>query len=229
MDSEIKYIQDILSKENNLVLKWEEKYGKIYPLCLKINTLLSSCFLEYNEEYLNFYILTSQIKKHYLLSILSLVRLHKTESFLNSRIVIEGIFQSIYSIDNRHLWALKLDGIFNSQKKSEFYTYFKENYPEKSSFYKEQKALINKNFAHSWFTLSFLNSKYTDNNVTYSFFDKDLIKEHTAFLHMISDIWIFYLIWLQEKNLSHRINLSLDFDKILWEIIIEKWKIIKVI
>jgi len=163
-------IGDIIESEKDLLLEAEEKYGDYFKNAAGFNELLNSFLKSANPDAWIFILFLSQIKKHHLLALFSIIRRHHIQAMLNMRQVLEAGVNAAYAIeypDQDKFVVKRDDGFIDAPQKlqSKRYTWLKDNHKEKSDFIKNMKDSINNSCAHS--------------NLIYAFsnFDMDLIEK----------------------------------------------------
>ena len=92
-------LEEIVESERSLVLGAEARYGKYYLNARACSIFLSrsivSVELSHHDTFGRFF---SQLKKHHMLALLSTVRLHKVQSMMNLRQVLEASAAAAFAI-----------------------------------------------------------------------------------------------------------------------------------
>ncbi|MDA9129471.1 hypothetical protein N9J72_03305, partial [Candidatus Gracilibacteria bacterium] len=150
----MKDIEAILELENKIVKEGFYKYQKDLDVVLDILSLISNCFEKYDDKELNSYIFFNGFKTHFILSVLSLLRKHKFEAFMNIRIMIEYIPLFLYCTSHIGISSSEFNNTFNNRKQ---YGFFDSKFPHHSKILKSiKRKIVNENFAHAGYMTGFM-------------------------------------------------------------------------
>jgi hypothetical protein len=83
-------IGQILDSENEAVVTASERYGEYFDHALACSTLITQFLKSIDPDRYVFASFLSQVKKHHFLALLSAVRLHRIQSMMNLRQVLEA-------------------------------------------------------------------------------------------------------------------------------------------
>ena len=172
-------IGEILEKESQLFYAAESKYGDFFRNAANFNGLLQNFIKEHKTMSGIFAIFLSELKKHNILALLSVVRLHHIQAMLNLRQVLEAGANAAYALGNPNQDDFAKDndlGILDSPQKltDKRYKWLEKNYSAGSSAIKNMKDSINKSCAHS-------NITYATKNIGISKNDEQVILETPFF------------------------------------------------
>src|SRR5437868_3539194 len=79
----------ITESEAQMVRTAKERFGHYYLYAWACSVLLSKCVVSVPHDRLNFARFLALLKKHHMLAILSIVRLHKVQAMMNLRQALE--------------------------------------------------------------------------------------------------------------------------------------------
>jgi hypothetical protein len=94
------------------------------------------------------------MKKHHMLALLSTLRLHKVQSMMNLRQVLEAGTAAAFAIANpglEHFADVNAQGLLDPSQAltKKRYQWLEENFPSRSDWIKEKKERINVSTAHA--------------------------------------------------------------------------------
>jgi hypothetical protein len=93
--------EELVDSERSLVLSAEARYGKYYlnarACSIFVSRSIESVELSHHDTFGRFF---AQLKKHQMLALLSAVRLHKVQSMMNLRQVLEAGAAAAFAIAN---------------------------------------------------------------------------------------------------------------------------------
>lgn len=147
-------IEDIVNSELTMVLTAHSRYGEHYAHAREASLFLSGAVKSIIPTRTFFGRFYSQVKKQHTLALLSTVRLHRLQSMMDLRQVIENGACAAFAIANpehRHFLAEDERGLLKFSKKLRglVYKWLDDNYPHGSEPLKKLKTIINDVFAHS--------------------------------------------------------------------------------
>ncbi len=200
---------DIIQLENELAAKAKDKYGEFYENALEFSLLLQEFILSMSENNYIFFAFLTQLRKHHTLAILSAVRLHQTQAFINLRYVLEAGVCAAYALENPDLnnfTDISKSGLFAEPKRLSKmrYTWVASNYSSASKIIKNIKDTINENSAHANFITAFntFSSEHVTQTYNSHFFDRE---EHNQFLTKTT-LWMTGDIACVLMDLFFRVN-----------------------
>ena len=147
--------EEIVETEKRLVLDAEARYGNYYLNARECSIFLSrsiaSVELSHHETFGRFF---SQLKKYHMLALLSTLKLHKVQSMLNLRQVLEAGAAAAFAIANpemRHFVDADPNGLLDPSKDlaKKRYQWLHKDFPAGSRAIKEKKELINATMSHA--------------------------------------------------------------------------------
>lgn len=200
-------IADIVESEYRLIEKAPECYGMYYFHARDTTALLNTCVPIFDSTQLNFARFFSYSKKHHLLAVLSTLRLHKVQAFMNLRHVLESGAWAAYAIANRdsaNFYSTAQDGMINVPSKLVGHrnAWLDENFPTESAYIKLHKDKINESIGHASFIYTQTVFDIGDDGLTVEmpYFDKE-----NAF-HVRADLWLIAATAIQLIALFYSTN-----------------------
>ncbi|MGO9047138.1 MAG: hypothetical protein ACLPXW_23580, partial [Xanthobacteraceae bacterium] len=147
-------LEEIIESERQMVLTASERYGEVYANARTCSVFLSRCITGIDHERMIFARLFSLMKKHHMLALLSLVRLHKVQAMMNIRQVLEAGAAAAFAIANpeqEHFVETDAQGLLDPAQDltKKRYKWLHENYRQKSDWIKKTKDQINVSTAHA--------------------------------------------------------------------------------
>lgn len=147
-------IGEILNSEHEAVLTAPLRYGRHYDNAFQISVFLTGFLKSFHESRWVFGSFLGQVKKHQMLSLFSIVRLHKVQAMMNLRQVVEAGACAAYAIanpdHNDFVDADEHDILDPSQKLArKRYKWLDEHYPEGSQALKDIKEQLNSTTSHA--------------------------------------------------------------------------------
>src|SRR6266849_6711492 len=91
-------LEEITESERKMLLTAKDRYGNHYVNARASSIFLSKCVVAINHDRLNFGRFLAIMKKHHMLSIMSVVRLHKVQAMMNLRQVLEAGAAAAFAI-----------------------------------------------------------------------------------------------------------------------------------
>ncbi|HCR41963.1 TPA: hypothetical protein DIV45_01190 [Patescibacteria group bacterium] len=201
---------EIINSETALVLSAEEKYGGIWNHALDFMDLLGYFAKSIDPDRFIFAIFLGHVKKHYLLSILSAVRLHHVQTGMNIRQLIEAGSWAAYSIANpeQSKFSIENDGILDvpDNLREAKDKWLDANHKQHSDSLKNLKATINKSTGHANLVYSMKSFKadFKQGNFHMPFFDYEEPR------HIKSDLWFATNVVMGLLDLFYGINQPLN-------------------
>jgi hypothetical protein len=169
---------EIIASEHRLVLDAPSRHGRHYEHALEASFFLSNFVNAVDPGMEVFLMWMSQVKKHHLLALLSVVRLHHIQGTLDLRYTIEAATCAAYAIEHPSpldFSEIDADGLLSpSQKnKTKQYKWLDKHFPAISKDIKGIKDLINQNSAHANLVNTSLNclAPQQENYIAAPFFD----------------------------------------------------------
>ena len=83
-------IEEIIESERDLVLTADQRYGDFSRHARECSIFLSRCIISVDRDRMMFARFFSLLKKHHMLALLSALRLHKVQTMINLRQVLEA-------------------------------------------------------------------------------------------------------------------------------------------
>lgn len=190
-------IDEILKKETQLYYEAESKYGDFFRNAANIICLLQIFIKEAGPMAWLFVMFLSQVKKHNMLALFSVVRLHHIQAMLNLRQVLEAGANAAYALENPKHDDFAKDnnmGIIDPSQKlaRKRYEWLDKNYSAGSTYIKNMKNFINEECSHSniIYALNNFGVSKNDNQDVYEipFYDTEDEYQVKTDLWMIGDI-----------------------------------------
>lgn len=171
-------IAELVDKERNMVLQAEAKYGKFCAHAFWSNRFLSDCLESIDRDQFIFAMFLAQLRKHHLLAIFSALRLHHTQSMMNSRQVLEAGACAAFAIahtEPEHFADVDEHGLLNPTQSlaNKRHKWLSEKYPKGSGAIRAQKNIINEWSSHSNIVNAHMNFEADINLFRAPFFDKE--------------------------------------------------------
>jgi len=212
--------------ENDMVSKAGATYGDVYNTASTSIILLNECIDEVDRNSYLFMQYLSQTRASLMLALLSAVRKHETQTYMNLRQALESAVLAAYGLskpDFSEHGSITEDKMItlNDKVKSKAYSWLQKEFPTHSKNIKALKDHINSYAAHS----NFLNSASTFVNKGHgfvcNFFDTNnifLIKSQIwitadtsmGLLMLITDVVKKYPLISFIKGLDERSNILLS-------------------
>jgi hypothetical protein len=200
-------IEQILDSEHEAVLASLQRYGLYYESAFACSIFLTQFLKSVDPDRLIFASFLSQIKKHHTLALFSAVRLHKVQSMMNLRQVMEAGACAAYAIvnpDHSHFVDTDEYGILDPSQKlaAKRYKWLKRNYSDGSNAIEDTKKQINATAAHANLISTHNNfrTEYEKGWFSTSFFD---IEDQ---YHVKTDLWMIGHAGLTLMYFFHEIN-----------------------
>ena len=200
-------IDDLIGKEQRLALAAPERYGVYYFHARDTALLLSKCLVSVDISQVYFARFFSYTKKHHLLAILSSVRLHKVQAFMNLRHVLEGGTWAAYAIAHPKQDAFVEtgpDGMIRMSNKltNRRNVWLDKNFRDASTYIKTQKDRINETIAHAGLVYTQTVFDINEASRTYElpFFDNE------DGFHIRTDLWLIAAIGISLMDLFYGVK-----------------------
>jgi len=148
-------LEEIIESERAMVLDGEARYGRLYKHARAATIYLTLCIVDVEQDRSDtFGRFFSLIKKHTILAFLSSLRLHNVQAMMNLRQVLEAGAAAAYAIANPKVEDfVDIDefGIMDPSQDlaKKRYRWLDDNFPDASTWIKEQKNRINVQTAHA--------------------------------------------------------------------------------
>ena len=202
--------EEVVESEQSLVQNAEARYGTHYRNARACSIFLSrsieSVEASHHETFGRFF---SLLKKHHMLALLSTVRLHKVQSMLNLRQVLEAGAAAAFAIANpemHHFVDVDPSGFLDPSQDlaRKRYKWLDEHFPADAQAIKEKKDLINRQMSHA--NIVSANQTFSVDekreNIAAPFFD---IEDQ---YHVQIDLWLISSIGVELMALFRRANLT---------------------
>lgn len=207
-------IGDIIESEHQMVLNGYERFGEYFINASEYNNLLQHFIQSVDLRRLIFSLFLGQIRKHHLLAIFSAVRLHRVQTMMNLRQVLEAGTLASYAIaypDCSEFVDMDENGTADIPQKltKKAYKWLEKNYKNGSDTIKKMKDAINSYDAHSNIICAHNNSRFTEEQeeVVSPFFDF----EDDYFVK--TDLWQIANIAMGLMDLLYGVNKDLGVIK----------------
>ena len=146
--------EEIIESERLMLLTAEDRYGKFYKNARVCSMFLSRCVTEVDHDRMMFGRFFALMKKHHMLALLSIIRLHKVQAMMNLRQVLEAGAAAAFAIANpeqHHFAETDEQGLLDPTQEltKKRYKWLHENYRLKSDWIKGTKERINVSAAHA--------------------------------------------------------------------------------
>jgi hypothetical protein len=93
-------VEEIAESERQMILTAESRYGAYYVNARTCSIFLSKCVVGVSHDRMMFGRLLSLVKKHHMLALFSTVRLHRVQSMMNLRQMLEAGAAAAFAIAN---------------------------------------------------------------------------------------------------------------------------------
>jgi hypothetical protein len=208
MDLKQSTFEEVIESERQLVHDAETRYGKHYRNARSCSIFLSrSVVLVEHSHHETFGRFFSLMKKHHMLALLSTLRLHKVQSMMNLRQVLEAATAAAFAIGNpemHHFADVDEIGLLDPSKAlaQKRYKWLDEHFAVQSQSIKEKKELINKTTSHANIVIANQTFDVDDElkNVALPFFD---IEDE---YHVQVDLWLIASIGVELMALLYEVN-----------------------
>ena len=195
-------IEDLIREEQKLALAAPERYGMYYFHARDTTLFLSKCLSSIDVSQVYFARFFAYTKKHHLLAILSTIRLHKVQAFMNLRHVLEGGAWAAYAISNPKQEAfveVAPDGMIRMSTKltTQRNAWLDANCPAASAYLKVHKDRINNTIAHAGLVYT---QNVFDINVASRTYELPFFDNEDTF-HVRSDLWLVSAIGISLMDL----------------------------
>jgi hypothetical protein len=200
-------LEEIIESERQMLLTAEDRYGNHYVNARTSSVFLSKCVVSIEHDRMNFGRFLAIMKKHHMLSIMSAVRLHKSQAMMNLRQVLEAGAAAAFAIANpedRHFFKWDDKGLIQLPQEltKRRYSWLERNHKAASDSIKAKKDLINTSQSHA----NIVNSHgvfridHAGEIINAPFFD---IEDD---YHVKTDLWLASAVALEVMDLFHGVN-----------------------
>lgn len=200
--------EEVIESERQLVLDAEAHYGKHYRNARACSIFLSRSIVSveysHHETFGRFF---SLMKKHHMLALLSTLRLHKVQSMMNLRQVLEAGTAAAFAIANpemHHFADVDEIGLLDPSKAlaQKRYKWLDEHFAAHSQSIKKKKELINTTTSHANIVSANQTFDVDDElkNMAAPFFD---IEDE---YHVQVDLWLIVSVGVELMALLYEIN-----------------------
>jgi hypothetical protein len=146
-------VEEITESERDLVLTADQRYGDFSRHARECSLFLSRCIISVHRDRMMFARFFSLLKKHHMLALLSALRLHKVQTMINLRQVLEAGAAAAFAIANpetEHFATTDGQGFIDPSQEltKKRHRWLDKNFPAGSAAIKENKERINNYFAH---------------------------------------------------------------------------------
>jgi hypothetical protein len=148
-------LEEIIESERAMVLDGEARYGRLYKHARAATFYLTLCVVSFERDHsATFGRLYALMKKQHMLAFLSALRLHNVQAMMNLRQVLEAGAAAAYAIANPKVEDfVDIDefGIMDPSQDlaKKRYRWLADNFPDASTWIKEQKDKFNAQTAHA--------------------------------------------------------------------------------
>jgi hypothetical protein len=147
-------LEEIIESERLMLLAARERYGSYYDHARTCAIFLSRSVTAVDHDLMMFSRFFSLMKKHHMLALLSILRLHKVQAMINLRQVLEAGAAAAFAIANPklpHFADTDKQGLLDPSQAltKKRYQWLDENYRQKSDWIKGKKEQINLSTAHA--------------------------------------------------------------------------------
>jgi hypothetical protein len=154
MEYQQKTLAQITESEAQMVRTAAERFGNYFLNAWACSVLLSKCVASVSHDRMNFARFLALTKKHHMLAVLSLVRLHKVQAMMDLRQSLEAGAAAAFAIANpedEHFFKVDQHGIVETPQKltDKRYRWLEQNYKTRSDAIKAKKDLINNGHSHA--------------------------------------------------------------------------------
>lgn len=204
-------LEEITESERQMLLTAMERFGDYYVNARTSSVFMSRCIISVNHDRLNFARFFALMKKHHMLALLSLARLHKAQAMMNLRQALEAGAAAAFAIANpedKHFFTVGKDGLIRTPSKLALkrYAWLEKNFSAHSAVIKANKDLINEYQSHA--NVISANSVFavasTGDLIDAPFFDRE--DEHFVKI----DLWLTASIAVELTGLFHAVNQTCD-------------------
>jgi hypothetical protein len=146
--------EEIVESERSMVIAARERYGAFYAHARDCSVFLSRSVVAVDHDRMMFSRFFALMKKHHMLALLSTLRLHKVQSMMNLRQVLESGAAAAFAIANprlEHFADVDPQGLLDPSQTltKKRYQWLEANFRSKSDWIKEKKEQINLSTAHA--------------------------------------------------------------------------------
>jgi hypothetical protein len=147
-------LEEIIESERLMLLTAQQRYGRYYGHARECSIFLSRCVTAVDHDRMMFGRFFSLMKKHHMLALLSILRLHKVQAMMNLRQVLEAGTASAFAIANpeqHHFADTTKQGLLDPSQElaRKRYKWLHQHYRQKSDWIKTKKDQINLSAAHA--------------------------------------------------------------------------------
>jgi hypothetical protein len=147
-------LEEIIESERLMLLASRERYGSYFGHARECSIFLSRSVTAVDHDRMMFSRFFSLMKKHHMLALLSILRLHKVQAMMNLRQVLEAGAAAAFAIANpelHHFADTDKQGLLDPAQAltKKRYQWLDQNYRQKSEWIKAKKEQINLSTAHA--------------------------------------------------------------------------------
>jgi hypothetical protein len=147
-------LEEIVESERSMVIAARERYGVFYAHARACSVFLSRSVVAIDHDRMMFGRFFALMKKHHMLALLSTLRLHKVQSMMNLRQVLEAGAAAAFAVANpglEHFADVDPQGLLDSSQAltKKRYQWLEANFRSKSDWIKAKKEQINASTAHA--------------------------------------------------------------------------------
>jgi hypothetical protein len=199
-------LEEVVESERQMVVQAYDRFGNYWTTARESSIFLSRCVTSFDHDRMNFGRFVAILKKHHMLSILSAVRLHKSQAMMNLRQAIEAGASAAFALANpedKHFFELE-KGLIQLPKKlpGKRYEWLDENHKEMSEAIKSKKDLINQSQTHANVVASHGIFRVDGEQANLPFFDIE-----DAY-HVQIDLWLAAAVALDVMKLWRAVNMG---------------------
>jgi hypothetical protein len=200
-------IDEILDSEREMVRTASQRYGQYYDHALECSLFLSKFVKSIDPDRRVAATFFAHVKKHHTLALFATVRLHKVQSIMNLRQVLEAGACAAFAIanpDHKHFVDTDKHGILDPSQKlaKKRYDWLKRNYLAGSNGIDEIKKQLNQTGAHANFINAQANFRthYEEGWFATPFFDLE------DDYHVKADLWRIGSVAITLLDLFYGVN-----------------------
>ena len=202
-------LEEIWGSESRMLETAKDRYGDHWSHARGCTVFLSRCIISFDVSRMMFGHFFAHLKKHHTLALFSAARLHKVQSMMDLRQVLEAGASAAFAIANpqpEHFVDVDARGILDPSQPltKKRYAWLDSNYSDKSQWIADTKRKINESAAHA--NLVSANSVFRVNDAgdlaNAPFFDVE--DDH----HVKTDLWLISCVALTLMDFFYGVNLQ---------------------
>jgi len=209
-------VEEIIESERDLVLTADQRYGDFSRHARECSIFLSRCIISVDRDRMMFARFFSLLKKHHMLALLSALRLHKVQTMINLRQVLEAGAAAAFAIANpeaEHFATTDAQGFIDPSQEltKKRHQWLDKNSPAGSAAIREKKDRINDTFAHANVVSTNQTFEVNEaiNEISTPFFD---VEDE---FQVKVDLWLTASISIELMELLYGVNKGRDVVKFI--------------